>query len=167
VRSIWVFLEWLPFQRYASQFHVLNFFSWRSWDLGNSFHVHRDSGVYPNIITSNPHFHLVLIASNPYVEYRTPHDIFPVDCIEMFYYHSATLVQLPQNTAQGIVDTFQRSITNDEIKHFVQRWCYRSLDIRTKHFFDRNNISGCEMPSFDWLCQKAVPCPWREFETNM
>jgi hypothetical protein len=108
--------------RPASQFHVLNFFSpdvHGAWGIPSTFIA--IAVCTPNIITSNPHFHLVLIASNPYVEYRTPHDIFPVDCIAMFYYHSATLVQLPQNTSRGIVDTFQRSITNDEIKHFVQR----------------------------------------------
>jgi hypothetical protein len=55
------------------------------------------------------------------------------------------------------VDTFQRSITNDEIKHFVQRWCYRSLDIITKHFFNRNKISGCEMPSLIGFVKKPYP----------
>jgi len=39
-----------------------------------------------------------------------PHDVFPVDCNEMFYNHFATLVQLPQNTAQDIVDISVRSI---------------------------------------------------------
>jgi len=63
--------------RPASQFHVLNFFSpdvHGAWGIPSTFIA--IAVCTPNIITSNPHFHLVLIASNPYVEYRTPHDIF-------------------------------------------------------------------------------------------
>jgi len=99
-------LEWLPFQRPLPNSMIPNlFFPSTFMELGE-FLTHLFPPHYYYFRTP---FTLYLFASNPYVEYRTPRNIFPVDCIEMFYYHSATLVELPQKYSTrycGQVSTF-------------------------------------------------------------